>query len=86
VARNEPARNEDGGVELAHYRQHGFGVRLTCLGCMQHRDFALEAVIERLVARGVGDEHTGIRAVARFVRTPCARCGGVRFETTPARP
>jgi hypothetical protein len=74
------------GVPLAHYRQHKAGVRLTCLGCMHRRELPLEAVIERLKARGLGDETTGIMAVADFVRRPCPRCGGERFETAPAFP
>ncbi len=43
----------DAGVPLDHYRQHGAGVRLTCLDCLRHRDLALEPVIARLAARGV---------------------------------
>lgn len=76
----------DPGVPLADYRQHRAGVRLTCLDCMKHRDLPLDAVIARLEARGVGGEQTGIREVARFARSPCQRCGGMRFETTPAFP
>jgi len=77
------------GVALSHYRQHGAGVRLFCLDCLAHRDLPLEPAIERLKARRVGDERTGIKAVAGFVSRPCPRCGGVRFETSsafPARP
>jgi hypothetical protein len=76
----------DPGVPLAHYRQHGAGVLVICAGCRQTRTFGLEPVIRRLMARGVGDERTGIRAVANFVRDPCPRCGGRRFETRPAFP
>ncbi len=72
------------GVPRAHYRQHGAGVRLTCLGCYKHRDLPLEPVIARLMARGVGGERTGIREVARYVSEPCERCHGWRFETAPA--
>jgi hypothetical protein len=72
------------GVPLADYRPLGAAVRLTCRDCKQHRDLDLEAVIERLEVRGVGDERTGIRALAGLVRRPCARCGGWRFVTTPA--
>jgi hypothetical protein len=71
------------GVPLAHYRQHGAGVRLFCLDCLGHRDLPLEPVIARLKARGLGDSTTGIKAVAGFVSRPCPQCGGVRFETSP---
>jgi len=64
------------GVPLAHYRQHGAGVRLFCLDCLAHRDLPLEPVLERLKARGFGDERTGIKAVAGFVCRPCPNCGG----------
>jgi hypothetical protein len=74
------------GVPLAHYRQHDAGVRLICLACMGHRDLSLEPVIERLKARGFGDERTGIKAVAGFVSRPCPKCGGTRFETSPVFP
>ncbi len=72
------------GVPLAHYRQHRAGVRLTCRDCKLHRDLSLDAVIERLKARGVGDETTGIVGLAELVRQPCPRCGGQRFVTAPA--
>ena len=74
------------GVPLAHYRQHGAGVRLFCRDCMLSRDLPLESVIERLEARCVGGAGTGIRALAGLVREACPRCGGRRFETTPAFP
>jgi hypothetical protein len=74
------------GVQLAHYRQHNGGVTLTCLDCLGHRTFELEAVIGRLAARGVGGEWTGVRAVAGYVRQPCPRCGGGRFESRPYFP
>lgn len=72
------------GAPLAHFREHGADVRLYCVGCALTRDLPLEAVIARLRARGVGDESTGIRRVQAFVRSPCPRCGGRLFETTPA--
>jgi hypothetical protein len=74
------------GVALAHYRQHRAGVLLTCRDCHQHRSFKLEAVIERLKTRRIGDERTGIRALAVMVRQPCPRCGGRRFESRPDFP
>ena len=74
------------GVPLAHYRQHRAAVRLTCLDCMKHGDWPLEAVIARLTARGLDGERMGVRAVAEHVRRPCERCGGQRFETAPAFP
>lgn len=54
----------DPGVPLAHYRQHNASVRLFYLICQDERTLPLEAVIERLKARGLGEENTGIRAVA----------------------
>lgn len=74
------------GVPLDHYRQHRGAVELTCLTCMDRRTFDLEAVICRLAARGVGNDQTGIRAVAGFVREPCPRCGGTCFESRPHFP
>lgn len=77
---------DDPGVALDDYRQHGAGVGLTCLDCMLLRILPLEAVITRLPQRGVGDGGTGVRAVARYVRGACPRCGGKRFESRPAFP
>lgn len=78
--------DDEPGVELAHFRQHGCGVRFTCRDCKRHHDVDLEVVIARLQARGVGGAHTGIRTVARLAEKPCERCGATRFETTPAWP
>jgi hypothetical protein len=69
------------GVPLAHYRQHNGGVTLTCLDCMEHRTFDLEAVIRRLEARGLGGENAGVKAVAGFVREPCPHCGRALRES-----
>lgn len=77
---------ESPGVSLAHYRQHRGGVTLTCLDCLDHRTFDLEAVIRRLEMRGIGGEQTGVRAVAGYVREPCPQCGGDRFESRPHFP
>jgi hypothetical protein len=74
------------GVPLSHYRQHGAGVLLTCLDCLDGRTFELEAVIGRLAARQVGGEQTGIRELSRLVRAPCRRCGARRFECRPDFP
>jgi hypothetical protein len=77
--RNAHMKSEpEPGVSLAHYRDHGAGVRLTCLDCMAARDLELETVIRRIVARGVGDAGTGINAVATYVTDPCPRCAGRR--------
>ena len=76
-------QEDNTGVPLAHYRQHEANVELTCLGCQGRRSFDLETVIRRLEARGVGSAQTGIRGIARFVREPCPRCGGTRFESRP---
>jgi hypothetical protein len=53
---------------------------------MNARNFGLEGVISRLVARRVGSAATGIKALAGLVRDPCPRCGGRRFETSPVFP
>ena len=73
-------------VHLAHYldQERCHGVRLTCLGCMGHRDLSLTAVILRLEALGLDGPRTAIGDVARFVREPCPTCGGKTFETSPA--
>jgi hypothetical protein len=76
---------DDPGVPLHHYRQHNADVELTCCGCMDRRTLKLEAVIARLKERGLGDENTGIREVARFVTEPCA-CGAVNYESRPDFP
>jgi hypothetical protein len=74
----------DKSVPLGAYRALGAGVRITCRDCKLHRDLPLEGVIQRLEARGVRGERTGIVALAALVRRPCARCGGTRFVTGPA--
>ncbi len=76
--------SEPPGVPLDHYRQHHVGVRLTCLNCLSRRTIPLEPLIARLKKRGVGDEHTGIKAVAGLVARPCPDCGGSRFDSSPA--
>ena len=77
-------RDDSPGVPLAHYRQHGADVLLTCIDCIDHRVLPLEALIDRLRARGLGDETTGVKAVAAFVAAPRRRCGGHRFESRPS--
>ena len=74
------------GVPLAMYRKNRANVLLTCLDCFWRQTIEREVVIARLEARGVGGAHTGIKAVAQFVRRPCPRCGGQRFDTCPAFP
>lgn len=77
----------DTGVPLEHYLQHrGCHVRFMCNACKLTRDFPVADVIARLEKRGIGNGRTGIRAVARLVERACSRCGGMRFETTPAWP
>lgn len=73
-------------VPLAHYLAHhpGSGVRFTCCACETSHDAPIAAVIERLKARGLGDERTGVREVAGFAERPCPRCGAMRWETRPA--
>lgn len=74
------------GVPLAHYlTEHpGCGVRFYCTSCAGNVYAPVGQVVARLKARGLGDEGTGIRAVARFAERPCARCGAMRWETMPA--
>lgn len=73
------------GVALGHYRTHdGCGVLLTCLACQAHHQVDLEKVIARLVAVGLGDASTGIRAVGRLADRPCLKCGATRWESRPA--
>ena len=76
----------DPGVPLAQYRKIGARVLLSCLDCHHHHSMALEAVIKRLEDHGLGDERTGIKAVASFVSRPCPRCGSWRFDTRPDFP
>lgn len=72
----------DPGVPLHRYRGVSSRIELWCASCCTTRVFELEGVIARLKARGVGDENTGVREVARYVTEPC-QCGGTRFETRP---
>lgn len=74
------------GAPLAHYLRDGeiMGVRFECLACMDSFDVPTDLVVARLKARGLGDESTGIRAVAWLSDRPCERCGAVRWETRPA--
>lgn len=76
------------GVPLAHYLEHlpEYGVRFICRDCNLTTDVPLVDVVDRLKARGLGDERTGIRALARLATRPCSRCGSKRWETRPARP
>lgn len=59
-------------------------VLFSCRDCMLCFMLPIAQVVRGLQARGDGDASTGVRAVARFTRKPCARCGGRRFETRPA--
>jgi hypothetical protein len=80
------AQTDQPGAPLAHFREHrGAGVRMTCHDCQFHCDLPLQAIIERLEARGVGGATTGIVELSRLVRTPCSRCGGREFVMAPAR-
>lgn len=78
----------DPSVPLVHYLEHHprAGVRFTCQACQASHDVPVAAVVERLKARGLGDERTGVRAVARLAERPCARCGATRWETRPSFP
>lgn len=78
--------DDDPGVPLGHYlHQHpGSGVRFYCRACAASYDAPVAAVVERLKARALGGEQTGVREVARLSTQPCRRCGAVRWETSPA--
>ena len=78
-------RDFDPGVPLGKYIGEA-DVLLLCNGCTYVRTLPLERVIARLRQRGVGDEHTGIRAVARRMTGPCPQCGAWKWETRPAFP
>jgi hypothetical protein len=76
------------GVPLAYYLQHhpACAVRFYCAGCHASHEESVMHVVERLKAQRLGDERTGVRAVARFADEPCARCGARRWETRPSWP
>jgi len=76
----------DPGVPLSHYvaNHPTAGVRFTCEACQASHDVPVADVVARLRARGLGDEQTGIRAVASFAERPCQRCGAMRWSTRPA--
>jgi hypothetical protein len=46
------------------------GVRFHCRGCQASHDVPVSRVVERLKARGLGDEQTGVRAVAWLADHP----------------
>lgn len=75
---------DEPGVPLAHYLRdhHGVTVRFHCEACGRSFDTPLSDVVERLKARGLGDEQTGIREVSRHADKPC-RCGAMKWTTRP---
>lgn len=77
-------RHDPIGVPLAHYlRDPDMGVRFECLACQDSFDVPTAEVIAKLKASGLGNERTGIRALARLATRPCRRCGAARWETRP---
>jgi hypothetical protein len=83
------SRNPGRSVPLAQYFQHaGCGLLVTCLNrdCLLNRRFEIPEVVTRLAARGVAVHDLGIQEVARYIRSPCPRCGGLKFETRPDWP
>lgn len=74
------------GVLQDHYRQLGTSIQLHCNSCAQMTLLDLEAVIAGLITRRLGEEHTGIRALARTFRRDCERCGAVAWEARPCFP
>lgn len=78
--------DDDRGVPLSHYLRHhpDAGVRFHCDGCGASYDVPVAQVVERLKARGLGGEETGVREVAKLSTRPCARCGAKKWVTRPA--
>lgn len=81
-----PNRPDPVGVPLAHYLKDGetMGVRFSCNACQDSFDEPTDLVVARLKAAGLGDEGTGIRALAKLATRPCGRCGAVDWDTRPA--
>lgn len=74
----------DPGVPLAQYLHDPvMGVRFECLACQNSFDLPTADVVAKLKARGLGDENTGVRELARIATKPCRRCGAMRWETRP---
>jgi len=73
-------------VPLSHYltTHPGVGLRFTCDGCQASHDVSMEVVLDRLKHRGLGDERTGVREVAKLATRPCARCGAMAWGSRPA--
>jgi hypothetical protein len=81
------SRNPGRSVPLVQYFAHGgCGLLVTCRGCLLNRRFEIPEVVTRLAARGVAVHDLGVQEVARYIRTPCPRCGGADFETRPDWP
>lgn len=57
-----------------------------CDACAYVLRLPLEAVISGLVARGIGDENTGIRSLAKLMTRPCPECGRRAWQTRPSFP
>lgn len=73
------------GVPLESYIDESatYGIRFTCIACMDSFDVPLLEVIARLKSTGKGDEQTGIKAVAWLSTKPCTRCGELKWDTGP---
>ena len=81
------SRNTGRSVPLKHYFEHaGCGVWVDCRGCQLCRRFEIPEIIARLERRGVRAAEVGVQDLARYIRAPCPRCGGEKFDTRPAFP
>lgn len=76
----------DPGVPLDHNRQHGASIQLHSNRCAPMTLLDLETTIAGLIALGLGDEHTGIHAIARPLRRGGERCGAAAWKTPPYFP
>lgn len=74
------------GVPLAHYLEHHphHQVRFICQACARSFDVPTRQVVDQLIARGLGDERTGVRELAKLLARRCTRCDARRWETRPA--
>lgn len=82
--RNVEKLPAQGGLSLAQHMQHpAASVHFRCAGCGHGYDVAAARVLERLMVRGLGNERTAVREVARAAERPCTRCGKMRWETRP---
>lgn len=79
-------RNDENapGVPLASYlaNDSAADILFICSSCTATTARPIPAVIDWLKSRGLGDERTGVRAIAKLVTWRC-KCGARSFETRP---